>query len=301
MDDRKSRRAGRLAALAAVAVAGALLLAPFPEGLLGGWQGELFDFGHVPLFAFLVLTFRAGMGPPLWRPLLTTIAVAGLVEIVQPLVGRTGNWADFLRGCLGAFAAGSAFRAWESRRTRLRAFAYVTLAIGLLVWPVMEVTPYVADTVESHRTFPVLATFSTDYEFRRWTCGQATLSRYPDRGGRVEFLTGPDEYPGVALRPGNGNFGSHRWLCAEFQVVGAPLELVISVRTGRGGASGTTHTDIARTYAGATHIARLDLAAMASQGRPEPLELSDVRSVIFFLVRPRESRTIILKRVWLEA
>ena len=97
-----------------------------------------------------------------------------------------------------------------------------------------------------------------------------------------------------------GDFDGYRWLCYEFQVIGAPLELATSVRTGVGGPDRTTHTDVAQWYTRGTHIARLDRAAMAAQGRPERLDLSDVRSVILFVVRPQESRTIVLTRVWLE-
>ena len=210
-----------------------------------------------------------------------------------------GEWADFLRGSLGALAAAAAVRAWECR-SRVPAFAYAILAVALTVGPVVEVAPYLADTIAGRRAFPVLATFSTDHEVLRWEREQATLARGAGPGCRVEFLTGPAEYPGVSLRPVVGDFDGYRWLCYEFQVIGAPLELATSVRTGVGGPDRTTHTDVAQWYTRGTHIARLDLAAMAAQGRPERLDLSDVRSVILFVVRPQESRTIVLTRVWLE-
>ena len=107
-------------------------------------------------------------------------------------------------------------------------------------------------------------------------------------------------YPSAARRPVVTDFGGHRWLCCEFRVTDGPLDLVTSVRTGTGARDRTTHTDVARSYPVGSHVARLDLAAMAATGRPEPLDLSDVRSVILFAVRPREPQTFVVSRVWLE-
>lgn len=289
----------RFVALTAVVATVGLLLAPIPARLLGVWQGQILDFGHVPLFATLVLALRVGMGAPLWRPLFAAIALAGLAEIVQPFVGRTGDWVDFLRGSLGAFSAAAALRAWESRRSRIWACAYLILAVALPVWPVVEVAPYLADAMTGRRAFPVLATFSTDHELLRWECEQARLAR-TEGGCRIDFLTGPAEYAGAALRPVVGDFSGYRWLCYEFQVIGEPLELATSIRTGMNDPSQTAHAEIAQRHAVGHHVARLDLTAMAAQGRPERLNLSDVRSVILFVVRPQESRTILLTRIWLE-
>jgi hypothetical protein len=294
------RLSGRIAALVVVAGTTGLLLAPVPTGRLGVWHGQILDFGHVPLFAALVLALRAGMGPPLRWPLLAAIAFAGVAELIQPFFGRTADWTDLLRGSLGALAMASAIRAWESRHSRLRAVAYLVLALALPVWPIVEVAPYLADTVTGRRAFPILADFSTDHELLCWECGQAHLSRTTELGCQIEFLTGPEEYPRVMLQPVVRDFADYHWLCYEFRVIGGPLNLVTSIRTGMSNPHQTTHTDVAQRFAEGSHTARLDLAAMAAQGRPDPLDLSDIRSVSLFLIRPQETRTIILTRVWLE-
>jgi hypothetical protein len=83
-------------------------------------------------------------------------------------------------------------------------------------------------------------------------------------------------------------------------VIGGPLELVISVRTGTGDPRRTTHAQVGRTYAEGDHVVRLDLGALTAAARPDPLDLSDVRYVQFFTVRPESPRTVLLSRVWLE-
>jgi hypothetical protein len=298
MEDSNPRLARRLAALIAVAITLALLLTPLPVGWLGVWQGKFLDFGHVPLFACLVLALRAGIGPPTGLALVAAILLAGCAEIVQPLVGRTGDWGDFLRGCLGALAAGAAIRARECRH-RAGRVVYAALALALLGWPVAEVGPFVADAVEGHRAFPVLADFSTRRELLRWHCVQATLSPDPE-GARLDLLPGPGEYSSGEMSPAVADFRGYRWLCCEFRVVGDPLELVISVRTRAREAGGTTHAQVDQSYPEGRRVVRLDLAAMAARARPEPLDLSDVRSVQFFVVRAREARTVLLSRIWLE-
>ena len=155
-----ARPLGRWAARAAFIAVGVLLLAPLPRGLLGIWQGELLDFGHVPLFAGLVLVLRASWGPPLGRAVIISIAVAGLAELIQPQVGRTGDWFDFFRGGIGALAAAAAIRAYEIRRSPARAATFLVLALALPTWPLVEVFPYVADTIHGYRAFPVITDFS---------------------------------------------------------------------------------------------------------------------------------------------
>lgn len=299
MNGNGDRPRDRLFVGAALVTVGVLLLAPVPAGWLGIWQGPFLDFGHVPLFAALLVVLHVGLGPPLGRSLLVAVAGAGGVEFVQPWVGRTGGWADFLHGCLGAFAAAAGVRAHAARRTPIRAVAYSVLALGLLVWPVVEVGPYVADVVRGYRAFPVLANFSTEWELRRWECDQAALT--PCAGGaRLELRAGPDEYSSAALRPVVSDFGTHRWLCCAFRVDGPPVELVISVRTGASEAGQTTHAQVESRYAAGHHIVRLDLAMLSARARPQPLDLADVRSVQFFAVQLREPRVIVLSRIWLE-
>src|SRR5438067_789173 len=119
--------------LGAVAV---LLLAPLPHFWRGVWQSKFFDLGHVPLFAALTLLLWAVLGPGLVRPVLIALAVAGLAEIVQNWVGRTGDLLDFVRGALGSLAAAAIIRAWQARSRRLRAAGCLLLAAGLVAWPV---------------------------------------------------------------------------------------------------------------------------------------------------------------------
>ena len=75
--------------------------APGPEGIPG------FDkLAHFTAFAALAapLSWRY---PHYWRAVaLATLAYGGLIEIVQPLTGRSAEWADLLTDGAGAFTGG---------------------------------------------------------------------------------------------------------------------------------------------------------------------------------------------------
>jgi hypothetical protein len=117
--------------------------------------------------------------------------------------------------------------------------------------------------------------------------------------GRLEFFPGPGPYPSGTLRPVVRDFIGYRRLCCAFRVGERPLELVISVRSGRGG-RGQTHYQTQRSYPAGDHVLRLDLAAIAAKARPRPLDLSDVEAVQFFLCMPPETGVLDLHRIWLE-
>jgi hypothetical protein len=95
------------------------------------------------------------------------------------------------------------------------------------------------------------------------------------------------------------DFSNYRRLCCAFRVVEGPLDLVISVRSGRG-ALIQTHYDVQRPYPAGEHLVRLDLAVIAPKARPRPLDLSDVEAVQFFVCRPDVTRTVYVQRIWLE-
>src|SRR5262245_11348990 len=137
----RRRFARRLVSPLALAAVAALLLAPLPSAWMGPWQGKILDLGHVPLFAVLVVVLR-GTGNSLGLSLLAAVAVAGVAEVVQPHVGRTGDWGDFARGVLGALAGAAAVRAWQRRRSPRRLAGYLALVVALPAWPVAVALPY---------------------------------------------------------------------------------------------------------------------------------------------------------------
>jgi len=72
--------------------------APGPEGIPG-----LDKLAHFAIFAALAAPV-AWRDPHLWRIVaLAALAFGGLIEMVQPLTGRSAEWADLLADGAGAF------------------------------------------------------------------------------------------------------------------------------------------------------------------------------------------------------
>lgn len=306
--------------LVGLGVIAGLLLMPLPGHWRGIWQSKLFDLGHVPLFAALTWLLWRLCGPNLITPVMLAIAIAGLAELAQQLVGRSGSWLDFVNGACGALAAGTGLWAWQSlnpsspaplplsgsgekaRRPLQGALGLLLVTAGV-AWPVYDAAPYLVDACEGAEAFPTLADFRTSRELLRWRTRQAELTRVERDGawaGRLHFLPGDAPDPYGALRPIRRDFTEYRWLCCAFDVEGGPLELVISIRSGSGDLEETTHYQEMRRYSPGANVVRLDLPAVAPKANPRPLDLTDVWIIQFFLEQPRTPRTIHLQRVWLE-
>jgi hypothetical protein len=96
------------------------------------------------------------------------------------------------------------------------------------------------------------------------------------------------------------DFSAYRALCCSFTVHEEPVELVISLRSGPGEKGATTHYQQSRLFVPGRHVFQLDLAAIAPQANPRPLDLGDIWIIQFFLDQPTKMRTIDLHRVWLQ-
>jgi hypothetical protein len=294
---------GTAAALALVTV---LLLMPLPRSWEGPWQSKLFDLGHVALFFTLTLFLWLTLNRSWAWALGFSLGLGGLAELVQDYFGRTGSLLDFVRDVLGAATAVVVVRAWQGPRTVLRLAGHALAVVALLAWPVADVAPRLLDAYEGYRDFPTLADFATDGQMIRWECSQATLRRVPDPGQlsgwsvRLELLTGPREYPGAIFQPIVRDWSGRRRLCCSFTVPDRPLLVVISVRGHNGVGSSSTHYDHGKTYPADTHTLRLDLDEIARKAEPGRLDLSGIREMLVFTIRPAGTRTLYLHRIWLE-
>jgi hypothetical protein len=294
------------AAALAVAVVALLLLMPLPFAWHGRWQSRLLDLGHVPLFAALTLWLWLVLRGRLLVPVVVSLVVAGLAEIIQPLFGRTGDLLDFVRGALGTFAAAALVRAWQGPRTIGRVAAYVLAALALVAWPLADEGPYLLDAWRGYRAFPTLADFGTAGELLRWDCHQAVLERRPDPDrpggwlGRLDLLPGDNPYPGATLEPILADWTGYRQVCCSFRVDGNALRLVFGVRTASSELGRTTHYQFEKVYAPGEHQACIDLGRAAGNARPLPLDLARVRYFHVFAYSHDCPATVRLQRVWLE-
>ena len=102
----------RLAAAAVFVVLIALMVGPFGE--LEGETGIWDKGAHFVAFGVILLCFGA-LFPRLPRLALAvgSVAVGGLVEIVQGMTGRDASWGDLLADALGALVVFLIWAGWR--------------------------------------------------------------------------------------------------------------------------------------------------------------------------------------------
>lgn len=115
-----SRRGTLLVAISATAVLASVIavftIAPLPDPQIGVPGSD--KVHH--LLAFAALAFPLSVARPRLAPwvVLGVVVYGGLIEIIQPHVGRQAEWGDLLADAAGAIlgsAAGAASGLWRKR------------------------------------------------------------------------------------------------------------------------------------------------------------------------------------------
>jgi hypothetical protein len=300
-----SNRVRRLVATAALlALSTVALLVPLP-GRPGGWEGKLYDLGHVPLFVALTLGLRLTLGHT-WLAAFVAVTVAGLGELLQGWFGRSGTLSDFVTGALSVAAAVVLLNLARGPRTAPRVAGHAALALALVAWPVLHAAPRLLDAWEGYQSFPTLADFSTGRQMARWHCHQAELTRLPDPDGsgewlaKLELLPGGARYPGATLIPVPADWGGCSKVCCLFAVEGEPLRLTFSLRAASAATEKSCHFQTEALYHPGEHLFRMDLAEAARLARPAALRLDEIHTFQLFTYRLDRPRVVRLYRVWLE-
>lgn len=219
--------------IAVVIAVGMLLAMPLPAPWHTSWRAKLLDLGHIPLFAGLTWTLRRWTACGWMLAATVSIAIAGAGEIMQatiPFLGRSGDWDDFVRGAIGSLLMVNAATAGVKPHSAAQIIYSTLAAIVLLAWPVVDAGPIILDAWNAHRQFPVLADFTTPYEFMRFERKKgASDANRRDGTGRFYFrdfivLRGDiyDRYPGVDFLPPCNDWRGYRNLVIEFDAIGAP-------------------------------------------------------------------------------
>jgi VanZ family protein len=98
------RRAGALLFWPALAVVIWGELTPHPPRLAGPWLWDKLDHFTAYFGLTLLSSLAWGLRRSLLLVFLAMVALGGALELIQMLVGRDGEWGDFLANDLGAAA-----------------------------------------------------------------------------------------------------------------------------------------------------------------------------------------------------
>jgi hypothetical protein len=192
------------------------------------WE-RLMDGMHLPLF-FAVTLWLEMLWPKSEPPIrilkiaLTAIAIAGLVELIQPLTGRSDSIVDFRNGILGAVLGAITVLARIAKsKQRIAAAMFATIAFAAAsFWPAFQEWQGIQ---WRHSHFPLLGDFEATAELRVWTAQGGSSnsvssvlqsSEHPSRGQlSLKVSCGAGSWAGVSFAAGGTDWSSHSKLIAD--------------------------------------------------------------------------------------
>jgi|GEM_PF-759123 len=182
--------------------------------------GTLMDAGHLPLFGVMACAILFSLmikenGVLQARHFVLagglTIFVAGLVEILQPLVDRDPSYLDFVNGAIGAILGLAGVIVFSNRTSLAAKLCYfVALFFGTL----LAIGPYLELAKASSArklSFPLLSDFEDPADLIFWTpLGSSTSEKTEIAQSQTRSFSGDnslkvslgrDPWPGIAFYP----------------------------------------------------------------------------------------------------
>jgi hypothetical protein len=294
-----------------------LMFAPISFAVDRRFWERLLDAGHFPLFfsyASLLWWTNPWKSRSPGRRLITsvsvTIALAGLVELVQPSFGRTKSGEDFRNGALGALIAGAVLFLAQENRGRLwwAVLAGVTSVICCLL---LEPAWLEGRGILWRRAhFPMLGDFEEVSEKCLWEAqggsehsptSIAFSSEHASRGRQsLGVMTGQGSWAGVTYFAGDQDWREGRGLSLEVFNPGPAFLLSLRVDDdGDCSKYGQRYDDGFAVTNGWNHL-RAPMTAIENGPRGRQLNLKKIRRLAIFTGEAQPSRQFFLDYVRLE-
>lgn len=255
----------------------------------GIWNA-LGNAAHYPLMAAFTLAALTFWGASYASVGLAAAATAALLELIQPMFGRTESAMDLIFGLFGVSVALVGHRAWRNGGGGLRlAHALLALALGLVVsqpiwqeWRVMHLRAV---------RFPVLGDFEDETELRlwrdrspakKWPTTLKLSSEHVSSGRRaLAVRTGSGSWPGVTFFAGGMDWRGYSRLGWDIYNPGEPFRLTIRI-----------DDEVDTSFEGSFHRAlavatgwnryEIPLEQIRSGPRVRDLDLGRIRRVYFY-------------------
>lgn len=280
------------------------------------WE-RLMDACHLPLFGTIALVLRGcipsgGSRDVKHLSLVALLAalLAGAVEIIQPLTGRTESLDDFCNGVIGIGLAMTGAELWR-RQVRWPARAGFGFIVVLAV--VFVLSPAFAEWkgIQWRRAnFPLLGDFETQSELKLWTpqgdgAGSSTrirvVSQNVSRGRQaLRVETAAAEWAGISYAAGDTDWGAFGALCFDIYNPGGPFRMVLRVDDdGDCSSFAGRYNHELELQNGWTHN-RVSMQDLAHGPKTRVLNIHAVRRLVLFSAQAEESRIFFLDNVRLE-
>ncbi len=270
--------------------------------------GDQFHVGMMAVVT-LLLYWRGPLRGRLWLGALAAVACGALVEVFQPLFGRSGQVKDFLLDLIGIGATvGLVLWRGHGRRRGL-----VLLVVTLLSIPAQlyRVPGIVAGAYRMRQTFPLITDFESGLEHWVWDKNShpsMVFTRVTDgplgTPTTVLRISGgpPDHWPGIKVRRFPHDWSGHRTMAFDVRVLSSgtdtiPMGLRLEDYPGK------RDDKYARASFGAWdawHTVRVDVSRLLLTDKSRLLDTSDMDLILFYLPRPPRTVVYELDNVRLE-
>ena len=298
-----------------ILLAAATLLAMFFVPTGGSEGGRIVavsrDFMHFPLFAIL-----AAILLNFWPRHHTAVAKAGvvagaavvlalLIEVIQPLAGRSAAWLDVALGTAGSFAVAAVYLGLRSASGRAKRWLCATA--GLLFLASCAPLAIVAvDRIFALRQFPLIDSFERPAEVSRWIAEGCRLSQTPDHAthGRyalkLEVTGDGGAYPGAYLADGVLDWRGYNRLSLDVFYEGDAARVLWIRMDDRPFPTYAERVQVPVDLQPGANQISIDLEAFARTPGGRPLDLSRVQTLWLFLDHPRPGEVLYLDhfRAW---
>lgn len=193
---------------------------------LGNEKSEVFkaltNFGHFPLFGILALALLWILNNSKWPVLnpnlyaisfVIAVALGIATEYLQMLTpDRYFETKDIFHNIVGAFTF-LVFAYPSSTFSGKKIMAAKIVSICILVSATFPIFSSVMDAWHMDRDFPLLGSFETRLEMKRWTSNTSEIKRsykHPAHGSfSLEAHLLPGQYPGISQEHVSGNWSGY--------------------------------------------------------------------------------------------
>ncbi len=259
------------------------------------------DLMHVPLF-IAVAAVLLYLWPRRRRALSKAGMVAGLafltallVELIQPLTGRSATLGDLLKGAAGAFAAVCVYMGYKMGSIQARRWLVVA-ALLLLLAGALPFLLVLIDHLTAAKVFPLIDSFERSAEVTRWRSYTCDLEQGPDHAthGRQALkmtVRSDGQRAGAILMDGEMDWGGHRRVAFDVYLEADESRLLAVGLADRQGAPGTERTGVEIDIKPGPNRVVLDLAAMTRTRSGRLIDFSRAQELAFFVTgaRPGEA------------
>jgi hypothetical protein len=279
------------------------------------WE-RLMDAAHLPLFFGITWYFHLLL-PPDGRRGARVLKIAGagaclagLVELVQPLTGRSGSIVDFRNGVAGVLAGCVAVQVWQTRSARRWGPVLVLVVGGAFAWALWPAWLEGQGVLWRGRQFPLLGDFEAPAELRLWQAqggeGKSLTevhitAEHATRGAHaLQVATGRGSWSGVNYVAGDRDWSARRILAADF--FNPEAEFTLYVRVDDDGDCDRMGQRFDREWHLKPGSNRLEITTADLENGPQgrKLNLRAIRRVVFFTGQDQPGRTFFLDNVRLE-